>query len=208
MMLFYSLVDSWRQLHKKILILGKKKNPKKPKCFYLIDVVAQMNCVVCKCWITASVCGVEMNGVAWLIWFALNQTVPSLREWLLIKGAWTHWMHATVASGRAYIFIDSLPNLIKMGDKLCTEQTISMAQTGFAPLPFHYLSMRIFPKSQSTCKLSHSNYAYTLKRTLLCLTLLVKLFFERRTLEDCKYWHYWVTFRWKKILKMDEKCSV
>lgn len=64
-------------------------------------------------------------------------------------------MHATVALGRTYIFIAPLPNLIKMGDKLCIEQTISMAQTGFCS-PFHCLSMRLFTKSQSTCKLSHS----------------------------------------------------
>lgn len=74
-----------------------------------------------------------MNGVPRLIWYALNQTVASLWEWLLIKGAWTCWMHATLASGYIYIFIAPLPNLIKMGDKLCTVQTISVPQTGFAP---------------------------------------------------------------------------
>lgn len=98
-----------------------------------------MNCVIWSCWITASICSMEMNGMPWLIWYALNQTVPSLWEWLLIKGAWTHWIHATMASGRTYIFkAPPLPNLIKMGDKLCTEQTISMAQTGFAPLFIAY----------------------------------------------------------------------
>lgn len=99
----------------------RKSSSSKKESFYLVSGVAQMNCSVCGCWITASICGVEMNGVPQLIWYALNQTVPSLWEWLLIKGAWTHWMHAIVASGRTYIFIAPLPNLIKMGDKLCRQ---------------------------------------------------------------------------------------
>lgn len=136
--------------------------------------MAPVTCVIWKCWITASICGVEMNGMAWLIWYAFNQTVPSLWEWLLIKGAWTHWMHATVASGRTYIFIDPLPNLIKMGDKLCTEQTISMAQTGFAPLFITYpWGFSLKARAHVNCLLRH--YAYTLEITVLCLTLLVML---------------------------------
>lgn len=136
-MLPRSLVVSWWQRRRENLNLENES-------FYLVSSVAQMNCVVLlrSCWITASVCAMEMSGMPWLILHALNQTVPSLWEWLLIKEAWTHWIHATIASGCTYIFIVPLPNLIKIGDKQCTEQTISMTQTGFAPLfiayPFNF----------------------------------------------------------------------
>lgn len=127
-----------------------------------------MNCVICICWITDSICGVEMNGMPWLIWYALNQTVPSLWEWLLIKGAWTRWMHATLASGYTYIFIAPLPNLIKIGDKLCTEQTISMAQTGFAPRFIAYpWGFSLKARAHVNCLVQH--YAYTFGPTLFCL---------------------------------------
>lgn len=154
--------------------------------------MARMSCVIWSCWITVFVCGMEMNGMPWLIWYALNQTVPSLWEWLLIKGAWTRWMHATVASGRTYIFIaPPHPNLIKMGDKLCTEQTISMAQTGFAPLFMTYpWGFSLKAKAHVNCLVQR--YAYTLELTSVWLVL----FRNKHAEEECsKYQPPCVTIR-------------
>lgn len=74
-------------------------------------------------------------------------------------------MHATVASGRTYIFIVPLPNLIKKGDKLHTEQTISEAQTGFA------LLFSAYPRGFSLTARPHVNclvqyYANNFKLTV------------------------------------------
>lgn len=128
-----SLVASWWQQCRESLNLENKN-------FYLVSIVAQMDCVKWGCGITASICAMEMNGMPWLIWYALNQTVPSLWEWLLIKRARTQWMHATVASGPTYIFIAPLPNLIKMGDKRCRQS----ARHRRALLPFLMLVHEAF----------------------------------------------------------------
>lgn len=115
--------------------------------------MAQINCATWGCWIAASVCAMEMNGMPWLIWYALYQTVPSLWEWLLIKGAWTHWMHATMASGRTYIFIACTQIWLKWGTNGAENRQSAWHRQ--ALLPCSLLIHEGFTKTSSTCEWSH-----------------------------------------------------